>query len=76
MARKKLKTKRMDFHISETNFQKLLLLCNEERTFTEVLNECISGRYKAVFNTNDVITQEQKQKIEVANLNWLEGDNQ
>lgn len=75
MARKKLNNKRIDFYISKTNFEKLQLLCNEEKTYTMVINEAIEGRYYKFFKTNELITQEQKEKIEVANFNWLEGDN-
>ena len=82
MARKKTNTRRIDFYITETNYKKLLILCNGERTFTDVINESISGRYGVFYKTPQLedpllsnMSEEEKEKHLVANLNWLGSDN-
>lgn len=85
MARRKLKVKRIDFMVTQSNYEKLLILCNEERTLTDVLNDCIQWKYGALYESKkqedpiikkklDEMTKEEKEKYELANLNWLEGD--
>ena len=66
----------MDFYITKPNFEKLILLCNDEKTYTMIINEAIEGKYFNKYKTNDVITKEQKEKIDIASYNWLKGDSQ
>lgn len=90
MARKKLRVKRIDFMVTQSNYEKLLILCNEERTLTDVLNDCIQWKYGSIYKPLEKdkkpdpievkklneMTEEEKEKYELANLNWLEGGNQ
>lgn len=85
MARKKLNLKRIDFNITETNYKRLLILCNEETTLTDMINQCIEWKYNGIYKKPEGdkrptdplfknLTPEEQEQIEVANLNWLEGD--
>lgn len=87
MARKKLRIKRIDFMVTQSNYEKLLILCNEERTLTDVLNDCIQWKYGALYESKKQedpiikkklkeMTEEERELYELANINLYSGDNQ
>lgn len=80
MTRKKLNLKRIDFNITETNYKRLLILCNEETTLTDMINQCIEWKYNGIYKKPEGnnrpedpllknLTQEERELIDIANIN-------
>ena len=83
MAKRKIKTHSFLLKMSNEDYEKLILLCGENYTYTEILLNSLRGNYYNKYKTNELpkkfnanLTTEEREKIELANINWLEGDNQ